>query len=350
MRNKETAEWFFGSLRYIQALICRIEIIYAVFIVIDVLLETPSAKNFLLFTLAAYIAFNMFVSYSSTAPTLAELFANLGMCSVLTFSGIAYSSILYHLLLIRTTMRSDRDRAERIAVLISIVFLTASILHTGSIDSRYILDVLFNLLGLVLLAFATMYVRTLVLKQVTSDVRVKELIKENDYNHHMAITDRLTGLYNYRGYKEKVNGIEQCVLLLIDIDYFKKLNDTCGHLFGDKVLAALGQIIKVGLRKEDLAFRYGGEEFVIVLPRTSIEVGFKVAERLRQRVAQYPFSCNEKVVPITISVGMAMKCPDMDAEQVFEQADSALYCAKHQGRNNVQLFDKMDNMTGNLGS
>jgi diguanylate cyclase (GGDEF)-like protein len=346
MRKRETAEWFFGSLRYIQTLICRIEIIYAIFIVIDVLLEGASSQSLVLFTLACYILLNVFVGWSGAAPNLAELLANLGMCSILTLTGAGYSSILYHLLLIRTTMRSDRERASRIAVLISLVFLASSIFHTDMIDRRYALNMMFNFMGLGILSFATMYVRSLVLKQVTTDVRVKELIKQNDYNHHMAITDRLTGLYNYRGYVEKVDNIAQCVLLLIDIDYFKKFNDTYGHLFGDRVLAALGQIIKIGLRKDDLAFRYGGEEFVIVLPQTSLQVGYKVAERLRERVAKYQFRCNDIIVPITISVGMTVKIPCMDARQVFEQADSALYCAKNHGRNNVQLFDKVEEAKG----
>lgn len=347
MRKEKTAEWFFGSLRYIQALVCRIEIIYALFIALDALVEMPLSRNLILLTTTVYIFVNVLVSWYGAAPSIAELFINLSLCSVLTFAGSGYSAILYHLLLIRTTMRSDRERAGRIAILISIAFLASSIMRTDSIDSHYAINMMFNFLGLGVLVFATMYVRSLVVKQMTTDVRVKELIKQSDYNHHMAITDRLTGLYNYRGYVEKVDSIAQCVLLLIDIDHFKKLNDTYGHLFGDKVLAALGHIIKIGLRKDDLAFRYGGEEFVIVLPQTSSQVGYKVAERLRERVAQYQFRCDEDCVPITISVGMALKGPGIDARQVFEQADSALYCAKNRGRNNVQLFGNMANVQGN---
>lgn len=349
MHKEHTAEWFFGSLRYIQALVCRIEIVYAIFIGLGVIIEMPVSWTGILFVLAVYISLNLFVVWNGKGPNLTELFTNLTLCGILTFLGANYSAILYHLLLIRTTLRSDRERAGRIVVLISMVFLASSIFRTESINSRYALNVMFNFLGLGILAFATMYVRGLVVKQVTTDVRVKELIKQNDYNHHMAITDRMTGLYNYRGYLEKIESIGQCVLLLIDIDYFKKLNDTYGHLYGDKVLATLGQIIKVGLRKEDLAFRYGGEEFVIALPQTSLQVAYKVAERLRERVAEYPFRCDQDCVPITISIGMAFKHQDDDTKRVFEQADSALYQAKRLGRNNVQLCEDLGAVQGSRG-
>ncbi len=154
----------------------------------------------------------------------------------------------------------------------------------------------------------------------------------------MVLTDALTGLYNYRAYKEKIESVPQYALLVIDIDRFKKLNDTYGHGFGNKVLVKLGMIIRQSIRTGDMAFRYGGEEFVLLLPGANGTLGHKIAERLRQQVEASSFSHGKQEVPVTISIGISVKNPGTDSQTVFEQADSALYKAKQAGRNNVQWF------------
>jgi len=108
------------------------------------------------------------------------------------------------------------------------------------------------------------------------------------------------------------------------------------------VLVALGNIIKLSIRSGDLAFRYGGEEFVVLLPGTTAQIGLKIAERLRQKVAEFAFEGEQGPIHITVSIGVSMRKPGMSSQVVFEQADRALYRAKQLGRNNVQTYIKTE--------
>jgi diguanylate cyclase (GGDEF)-like protein len=166
-----------------------------------------------------------------------------------------------------------------------------------------------------------------------------ELCRQNSLNFQRAFTDALTGLYNYRAYQEKMAVLTgPYVLLIIDIDFFKKVNDTYGHEFGNHVLVHLANIIKNSIRYSDMAFRYGGEEFVIVLPGATEEFGMRIAERLRVQVAERKFYFESTKVKVTISIGVAVMQSGDSAQTVFEQADRALYIAKESGRNGVKVF------------
>jgi two-component system, cell cycle response regulator len=162
----------------------------------------------------------------------------------------------------------------------------------------------------------------------------------------MAITDALTGLSNRR-YMESHLGtlIEQSAArgkplaaLVLDIDYFKAINDTHGHDAGDDVLRDFAMRIKRSIRGIDLACRYGGEEFVIIMPETDMAVAAMVAERLRRRIAADPFAIAQgtKHIPVTISIGIAgLRGRDDNAASLLKRADEALYRAKRDGRNRV---------------
>jgi two-component system cell cycle response regulator len=184
-------------------------------------------------------------------------------------------------------------------------------------------------------------VRTLVRK-----ARYTERLRDNmQLSIEMAITDALTGLHNRR-YMETHLGtlMEQAAargkpltVLVLDIDYFKKINDTYGHDAGDDVLREFAHRLKKSIRGIDLACRYGGEEFVVVMPDTDMAVATMVAERLRRRIASEPFPIhhNAKVVEVTISAGIAASRDADAAADVLKRADQALYQAKRDGRNRV---------------
>jgi two-component system cell cycle response regulator len=177
--------------------------------------------------------------------------------------------------------------------------------------------------------------------------RYTERLRDNvQMSIEMAITDALTGLFNRR-YMESHLGtlIEQAAsrgkplsTLVIDIDYFKSVNDSHGHEAGDDVLRDFALRIKRSIRGIDLACRYGGEEFVIVMPETDMAVAAMVAERLRRRIAAEPFAIAQgaRHIPVTISIGIAgLRGRDDNAASLLKRADQALYRAKRDGRNRV---------------
>ena len=126
--------------------------------------------------------------------------------------------------------------------------------------------------------------------------------------------------------------------LVLDIDYFKAINDTHGHDAGDDVLRDFALRIKRSIRGIDLACRYGGEEFVIVMPETDMAVAAMVAERLRRRIAADPFAIAQgtRHIPVTISIGIAgLRGKEDSAANLLKRADEALYRAKRDGRNRV---------------
>lgn len=179
--------------------------------------------------------------------------------------------------------------------------------------------------------------------------RYTERLRDNvQQSMEMAITDGLTGLHNRR-YMESHLGtlVDQAsmrgkplAVLVLDIDYFKAVNDTWGHDAGDEVLREFAQRLRKSVRGIDLVCRLGGEEFVVVMPDTDAGVASIVAERVRNRVASDPFAIHKgaRAIDVTVSIGMAQRqASDTDADTILKRADQALYRAKRDGRNRVVL-------------
>jgi len=162
-----------------------------------------------------------------------------------------------------------------------------------------------------------------------------------------ATTDELTRLANRRTLFERLaieyervqrNPGLRCCLLAIDIDHFKRVNDTWGHAAGDAVLRHVAQTMKQQTRRIDIAARIGGEEFIILLPDTSVENAQALAERIRASVENTPANTGGKQIAVTISIGLSAIHPeDRNDQQALERADLALYAAKHSGRNRIRL-------------
>ena len=157
-----------------------------------------------------------------------------------------------------------------------------------------------------------------------------------------ALYDPLTQIYNRAAFKElleeQITGTseysESISLLMIDIDNFKLINDTFGHVAGDTVLSQMGKLLMDSLRKDDAPVRYGGEEFAVLAPQTNLLQTYRVAEKLRERIASHDFGIGASV---TVSIGGTLHYPSETAEEFIHRADLALYDAKRQGKNTVRL-------------
>jgi len=169
--------------------------------------------------------------------------------------------------------------------------------------------------------------------------------KSAEEAHMKSRTDPLTGLANRSAYTQQL-GMElerfrrygtPFSICIADIDYFKRVNDDYGHLAGDKVLRLLANILRGKVRGVDFIARFGGEEFVILMPSTRGEEARQVAEKLRLAVEQSPFNFQSKPVRITISIGVAEVTAEDTADTLFSRADTSLYSAKSGGRNRVVL-------------
>lgn len=168
--------------------------------------------------------------------------------------------------------------------------------------------------------------------------RIDYLRRDQARLARMALTDGLTGIFN-RAYFDSVLEQETAryqrtgrplSILLLDLDHFKKINDTHGHLCGDRTLKVVAKTLQNELRKSDTACRYGGEEFAIVLPETPAKLAYAVAERIRKTIARLTLG-----FPVTISIGLscATELKTITSEGMVRQADKALYAAKNGGRN-----------------
>jgi diguanylate cyclase (GGDEF)-like protein len=175
-----------------------------------------------------------------------------------------------------------------------------------------------------------------------------ELKKANELLKKLTNIDHLTNLFNRRYLAEILEGEffrarrnkEYLSLVIFDIDYFKKVNDTYGHQNGDVVLAAVAGLAQRQLRAYDSAARYGGEEFVLVIPGTALAGAVMAAERLRQSVLEFSFPPPMEDLTVTISLGVATyPSPMVDSvDALFRRADEALYRAKQNGRNRVEAM------------
>ena len=162
--------------------------------------------------------------------------------------------------------------------------------------------------------------------------------------HKQSLSDTLTGLPNRKAYDEYIERElkffakkrKPLTLLIIDIDYFKKVNDKFGHVTGDNILKRLADVLSEAIRDGDFLARYGGEEFAIIMTNTQLKQAEEIAERLRKAVQHHHFNHKNKRIELTISGGLAQMRKTDTLESLFERADNALYVAKESGRNRIE--------------
>lgn len=178
---------------------------------------------------------------------------------------------------------------------------------------------------------------------------VDQVRKELDEYKRIANTDSLTRLSNRRAFDEKLAAIYDAsmqlpvtALVLVDIDHFKKFNDSFGHPVGDKILASVAAVLRSSVRKDVFVARTGGEEFALVIEGNTTEEVMEICERMRRALETRPFRNSRTGMdygPITISIGVAMAAQADDAGDLYVKSDTALYCAKNAGRNRSMLFE-----------
>lgn len=181
------------------------------------------------------------------------------------------------------------------------------------------------------------------LQDITEQKNAEQALRESEARYRtMSITDALTMLYNSRHFYDQLNvEVERATryrrplsMLLIDADNFKQLNDAHGHLEGDRALQMLAGIIRSCLRSTDSAYRYGGEEFTVLLPEVDLDAAAVLAERMRQAFADSPLTLGSgTVIHSTISIGLSEYHPPESPQSFIRRADDGVYQAKHQGRN-----------------
>ena len=202
----------------------------------------------------------------------------------------------------------------------------------------------------------------------TEDTRIEEMNKQMEAMQHRlvameteageirarlkverakALTDVLTGLANREAYEERFlmeferwkRYRQPAAIVVADIDLFKRVNDDYGHLAGDKVIQIIAKELSNRIRKTDFVARYGGEEFVIIMPETTLEAAIPVMEKTREMISRLPFHFRDERVQITMSFGVAPFQDKKTSDEIFELADKALYKAKENGRNRVEVFE-----------
>ena len=176
-----------------------------------------------------------------------------------------------------------------------------------------------------------------------------ELLNLNKKLEEIARTDPLTNLANRRALLEYLEyerirferGHHHFIIIICDIDNFKNVNDSYGHDFGDYVLKTISSIMQETLRKQDVVGRWGGEEFLIMLPETSLQGGIIAANKVRKNIAQHDFSLNDISVKVTMTFGLEIYNNSEDLIKTINRADKALYNGKNSGKNKVVAYSKV---------
>jgi len=180
---------------------------------------------------------------------------------------------------------------------------------------------------------------------------LRQIDREQQWQMH-ALTDPLTGLPNRRGFERGMEGLRtpdtSSALMAIDLDHFKVVNDTHGHAAGDHVLQNVSRVLRGALRNRDLLSRLGGEELAVLLPETDAALARLIGERLRRAIDEMEILWEGQIIHVTASFGVATAPGTLPMDELFAQADAALYTAKHAGRNRVVFAGEAPLSTDNL--
>ncbi len=226
-----------------------------------------------------------------------------------------------------------------LAVIMGLFILSWQNASLWALDEKYLkmLAVINLVITIVILALTGHYFET-----SAADAE-KALIQANKKLAGLATTDPVTNLVNRRIILSRIEqektrmerGSKPFTLIMVDVDNFKQINDEYGHSGGDYVLVNLAEAISLTLRKQDEVARWGGDEFLIMLPETDVEGGVIVAEKIREKITESPFIYRELEIPVTITLGVGACEPGSGVGSCIRKADQALYAGKLAGKNRV---------------
>ena len=190
------------------------------------------------------------------------------------------------------------------------------------------------------------------MQDITERRKAEESLRQSEVRYReLSVTDSLTNLYNARHFKSmfdrELNRAQRyrrpLTLLIVDVDNFKSINDAFGHAEGDRVLIMLSEVIKTCLRSTDTCYRYGGEEFAVLMPEVPAQNGMELAERVRIQLSESSVTMpNGKVIQPTVSIGITQYHPGDDAKSLFSRADGGMYQAKRNGKNCAVIVEISD--------
>lgn len=261
---------------------------------------------------------------------------------------------VFHLFYIYITLQTVRFYYKSSYLFSSFVTLCYGIIVIlQNPKNLFSLEFLMNIFSFYLLS----YVLASILKEMyrlqsQTSFMFKEIKEKNAVLNEIATKDYLTNMYNHKSFYKYLKDVIKVseskntpfCLTIMDIDNFKKVNDTYGHLAGDAILKEISSMIHDHIRKTDIAARYGGEEFAIIFPNTSIDQAKKICERIRKTIETHVFIMNQEKIKITISggVGCASIAPSSSNQHNFvELVDNLLYEAKHLGKNQFKCSEKI---------
>jgi len=272
-----------------------------------------------------------------------------GFSSVITVSLLSYlywntpdsmAIVLFYLYAVQLGIQYNRRISLPSTIVIASIFMVISI-DQMDIAQRNILWIYMHFLLIINMSILVQHLAQLERRALAQNEKVNQLLDqmENSYKlvSSLAEKDELTTLYNYRSFRKKLNEMQptNISILLLDVDYFKVFNDSYGHLCGDAVLRDMAAVLRSSLREMDMIFRYGGEEFAVIL-QCSNEIEIQsAAKRISTNIKKHPFHFNnETALHVTVSIGYAIGTEKIKTtEELFKIADDALYNAKDSGRN-----------------
>lgn len=256
---------------------------------------------------------------------------------------------LFYIFTVRVALAAGR----RYTALMNLVIITALLALDYAVKMEFSFEnLMFSIIHsifLFIVGLMAQHMLYMIKYEQQQHTKIEELLRQTEYNYKQisesAKKDGLTGLYNHKAFFEYINDVDfrQTAVIMLDIDYFKKFNDKYGHLCGDYVLQELAAVIARSVRNGDVVFRYGGEEFAVILKSiTELEIEM-VALRIRENVENHVFVYEDKALSkVTVSIGYARGSIDFtNSIELVRCADMSLYMAKDSGRNSVCCNGRM---------